>query len=721
MTALDPQNPKQGWLTWTWRAAHVQVWVIATWIVLWASQATAPYPLWHWEAARLPFIKVEGREIALTHLVAPGQTIKLTPHWHGLPPHVQPTLADKKSFEASEMQLIGWTGQALAWVDEEGRRWPISWQAAGLRGIPTISWTLLLASILSWHVALWNLRRNIKDTTTRLYVAAGIGFTTGNLIRAWLCARPWGLPEFAWDFQFIVSHTCGLVFLGGLLLMVLRIPTPVVSRRQQLLIAGLIASIEVADATHFVPNQLMATYQWPMAGLAIAVIVAQCYMAWKGRHDASYAAALRWIFLVFTMAVVPPVALYAAWATGLIETHLYDPVLIAPTLGYFAMSALLHRERLLRLESWRARATSWWITCLLALGLMVTLLVRGDEWMGWALGVTALSLPWIYLTVRAVLTYRTPPTAPERLQTLMPDVMSLTVSQATREALADQWLSLLYKAFSPMSVAKPFNMQPDKAWSSQHSTQISADGMTLLVPDLMGGLLSLSRRSPGSSEQTHGQPYTPTDAELAEALWRLTSHGLLTKDSYAAGVNQERKRIAADLHDSIGGRLLHLSHTAANQHQRQYAINTLADLRNITRGLSRSASTWEQVLADLRHQTQRELDAVGVDLRWACDWTAEQSNSAAEGEEAVALHCVTSELVRNALQHAQPKQVQVRWTHQGPDVKVLIVKHDGHFEPPAQWQPGLGLNSIRRRFADRQGGCQWEQDGADLIFKAWWC
>lgn len=693
-----------------WLMAHLLVWAVTLWIVAWAAQTDAPNPLWHARAAEHPHLLIQGQERSIRAIETPEGRVAVTPQWHGLPPHVQPTLADKHRFESIEEQLIRWTGQPLAWVDDTGQRWPLNWGAMGLTGIPTISWMLLLTSVVSWHLALWNLAQRPRDNTTRLYVLAGVGFTVGNLIRAWLSARPWGLPTLAWDFQFIVSHTCGLMFLGGLLLMVLRIPKPVISRRMQWLVVAAVACIELSDAFHLIPGRLMATYQWPMAALAGLVILAQAFMAWRSRGDAAYSAAMRWIVLIFAMAVLPPVTLYAAWALRLIDNNLYDPVLVAPTLGYLAFSALLHRERLLRLESWRSRVTSLWITGLLTLGLMITLLVRGDAWMGWALGVTALVFPWIYLAVRAVLTYRTPPTAPERLQELMPDVMSMAATRHSRESLGPQWLAVLRKAYRPANIVHAHHSDDTQAAMSSPTVAVSIDGLTLTVPHPAHGHLQLSRP----------QPYTPTDVELAETLWRLTTHSLLTRDSYQAGVKQERRRIAADLHDSIGGRLLHLSQTADSNQQRQYAINTLTDLRNITRGLSKEGAAWSQVLADLRHQVQKELDAVDVELHWQCDWSPAALAQFADAEEAVAMHCVASELVRNALQHAQPAAVSMRWRTTDQGHRELRVSHAGAVSEPTLWGAGLGINSIRRRFMDRQGQCEWTLSGGELTFTGQW-
>ncbi len=696
---------------WAW--LHALGWLVAALVLQQTLSAWAPQPLWSWQGGEGPSLVQPdtGQQVRLSALHTPEGRWAFDIHTHGLPPHVQPTLADKHAFEAMEERLLTVQGQqGLAWEDATGQRWPITWRRHDPHIIPTMAWVLLITAVLAWHVAWWNLSVRPRDLTTQLYVTAGLAFATGNFIRAWLCARPWALPTWAWDFQFIVSHTCGLAFLTCLLLMVLRVPRPQVSRHTQIAIAGVGITIELADAFHLVPGKLMATYQWPMAALAITVLLTQLWVAWRERRDPAYNAALRWIVLIFMLAVLPPVVLYAAWASGLIDTSLYDPVLIAPTLGYFALSALLHRHELLRLETWRSRRISLWISCLLTLALLTTLAVRGDDWMGWAVGITLLTCPWIYLAVRTVLTYRTPPTAPERLQALMPDVMDIATAQVNREAIAPLWQALVRKAFQPQQLA--VDTPPTLPGGASPGVVLSRDGAELQLPHVDGLVLRL---------HANAQPFTATDAELAEALWRLVSHGLVTKDSYEAGVKRERRRIAADLHDSIGGRLLHLSQTAGSTHQRQYAINTLADLRNITRGLSRDGGRWGQVMADLRHQMQRELDAVDVDLHWQCDWPADELDSPADPEDAVALHCITSELVRNALQHAGPSRLSVHWHQPEPGRQGLRLAHDGQVSEPGGWQHGLGVNSIRRRLRERQGDADWQRTpGGELVFSGHW-
>lgn len=718
-----------------WIALHALVWLLAAWVAWFSMQSLAPQPAWDTHPVEGPSILVQGGKPPLAALRTPdGVNHSITPQWHGLPPHVQPTLADKHQFEALEDWLLTLRGNPrLHWLTKDGRLWPIIWAEAGAAGLPTISWVLLISGLITWHLAIWNLSMRPRDTNTRLYALAGIAFTVGNLIRAWLSARPWALPSQAWDFQFWVSHFCGLCFLGCLLLMVLRIPQAAIKPKTQLTVAGIIFAVWVADMVHLVPNSLSATYHQPMAALALLVLVTQSWMAWQHRNDTAYWAALRWFLIVFLMAVLPPGVLYGAWAVGLVGDGLYDPILVAPALGYCALSALLHRNRLIQLESWRSRATSVWVAGVITLGLMTSLVVRNDQHLWNTLGISLLALPWIYLLVRSILTYRTPASAAERLQALMGDIMDMAVTRATRDDTTKQWINTLLKAFEPRSI-EVLRHQPQiiDAVQLEPRVRIVDNGMSMQVPHLDGQTLVLTHASARLTDQSRTRPFTPTDAELATAMWRLTSHGLMSSESYQQGIKRERQRIASDLHDTIGGRLLHLSQTATNVHQRQYAISTLADLRSITRGLSRDSSLWANVLADLRHQLDRELDAIQVELQWRNKWPDKFQSMTAMAEDAVAISCIISELLRNALEHAQAKHIQLHW-HPHPDTGPIDSAHmavemihdcpHGNVPPVAHWSLGLGVNSIKRRIDLLGGHCAWTvlSDGPQqLRFTAHW-
>lgn len=700
-----------------WLSLHAVAWVLAALVVQVSTQAHGPQPAWVSHPSEGPSIVVNGEKLPLAALQMPdGKQHPTTYQWHGVPPHVQPTLADKLRFEAIEDWLVSIEqSPGLRWITRDGRAWPISWQLTGWSGLPTISWVLLISSLITWHLALWNLGLRPRDTNTRLYAMAGMAFTAGNLIRAWLCARAWALPTWAWDFQFWVSHFCGLAFLGCLLVMVLRIPQAAISPRMQAGIGFILLCTWLADVLHLVPGNLSATYHQPMAVLALLVLLAQGWMAWQHRDDAAYWAALRWFLIVFLMAVLPPVVLYSAWAMGVIGSSLYDPVLVAPALGYCALSALLHRNRLIQLESWRSRATSLWVAGIITLGLMTSLVVRNDEHLSSTLGISLLALPWIYVVVRSILTFRTPAPASERLQAMMGDIMDMAATRTTREDTARQWIGALQKAFTPqrIHVIETPDAQATHAPHEQ-AVQVIDNGQRMRVPHLDGQTLVLEDANARLTDQHRTRPFTPTDAELATAMWRLMSHGLMTRESYQQGIQRERQRIASDLHDTIGGRLLHLSQTATSAHQRQYAISTLADLRSITRGLSRDSSTWGNVLADMRHQLSRELDAVGVVLDWQSHCTEHLLNTPITAEDAVAINCVVSELVRNALAHARTTHLTVQWhMPQGSEPTAhaaLTLSHDcplGNVPDPSLWEPGLGINSIRRRIGLLEGTCTW--------------
>ncbi|MEI4926936.1 histidine kinase, partial [Klebsiella pneumoniae] len=72
------------------------------------------------------------------------------------------------------------------------------------------------------------------------------------------------------------------------------------------------------------------------------------------------------------------------------------------------------------------------------------------------------------------------------------------------------------------------------------------------------------------------------------------------------GRTEERLRIAQDLHDDIGARLLTLMYQAPNPEIEQYIRHTIQDLKTLTRGLAaqshslmEDAAEWKR---DLHHR-----------------------------------------------------------------------------------------------------------------------
>lgn len=141
------------------------------------------------------------------------------------------------------------------------------------------------------------------------------------------------------------------------------------------------------------------------------------------------------------------------------------------------------------------------------------------------------------------------------------------------------------------------------------------------------------------------------------------NYGRIVQLEYERVLSSERERIMRDMHDGVGGQLMHLlAAVEANELDRTEMsaalTETLEDLRLLILSLDPSQPDLGTALANLRSKLQRAAKAHGVTLNWEIDTLAELP---ALGPERT-LHVVriVQEAVNNALKHAHPRTVTIR-------------------------------------------------------------
>jgi signal transduction histidine kinase len=289
------------------------------------------------------------------------------------------------------------------------------------------------------------------------------------------------------------------------------------------------------------------------------------------------------------------------------------------------------------------------------------------------------------------------------MEQFLPQIMALQGLQG--DAMEQAWQRILQDAFAPQRLVV-VNSAPTEV-------RLVDQGDSLLVPAL-GSAGALSLTGAGSYTRSFGR----SDALLVSSLHALALQGLQARESFVAGAVQERRRIAADLHDDIGGKLLHLANSGGQE--ASYARNTLEDLRTITRGLSAQPRPLSELLADIQYQLGQRAERADIELGWETTLPAADSATMIGSRQSTVLASICSELLRNAMQHQGVRQVHFHigladWTLQ------LQCDNDGAPTDPMQWKSGLGTTSIRRRVHDLQGQCAWaSRSGGGASFSANW-
>ena len=183
----------------------------------------------------------------------------------------------------------------------------------------------------------------------------------------------------------------------------------------------------------------------------------------------------------------------------------------------------------------------------------------------------------------------------------------------------------------------------------------------------------------------------PDEARVAEAFER--------------GRFTERTRLAQDLHDDIGARLLTLIVRARDPMLADALRETLRDLKSLTRGMSRARMRLSEAAADWHADADARLAEADIGLQWQLDTGADPVLDPGQWQ---GLSRVLRELLSNTIAHAHPHTVSVKgslcegWL-------ALAIEDDGAGCQPERWAPGLGVSGVRRRVRELGGSVSWQE------------
>lgn len=171
------------------------------------------------------------------------------------------------------------------------------------------------------------------------------------------------------------------------------------------------------------------------------------------------------------------------------------------------------------------------------------------------------------------------------------------------------------------------------------------------------------------------------------------------------GRGEERLRIAQDLHDDIGARLLTLMYQAPTPDMEDYIRHTLQDLKTLTRGLATPSHRLSDAAAEWKRDLSQRLALARCELVW--DMQADQDMNLSMVQWS-ALTRILRELVSNAISHAQARQVSVSLILV-ERLLTLRVSDNGCGRAPEQWSHGLGLGGVRKRVKSLDGVVNWRE------------
>jgi signal transduction histidine kinase len=168
---------------------------------------------------------------------------------------------------------------------------------------------------------------------------------------------------------------------------------------------------------------------------------------------------------------------------------------------------------------------------------------------------------------------------------------------------------------------------------------------------------------------------------------------------------KERKRIAADLHDDLGAKLLTIVHTSDNERITALAREALEDMRLSVKGLIGKPLRLADALADWRAETVARLGQAKIDVDWQS--SIEETDHLLPSRGFVQTTRILREAVSNIVKHSQATHCSVRCRIADGQF-AMTIRDDGRgipMELDGNLDRGLGMSSMKRRAKQMRGQC----------------
>lgn len=562
-----------------------------------------------------------------------------------------------------------------------------------LASLPGVFWFQLFAGSACLLIGAWVFALRPASWGARMLALCGLMFAVCVYPAAAYSTRELAIDGTVFRWLASLNHVGTLLF-GSALVAIFMCHPRLLARPRWLLAPWIVFGLcLVADVLRWAPDQNWGVRLPVMAEMLLAIVLG--VVQWRrSRGQPAERAALRW----FALSALVGSGLFVAVMVSVSFLGLFPPVEQGYAFGFFlimffGLALGVGRYRLFDLDEWAYRVLLW------ALGVAVVVAVDAllVLWLRWnttlSLGATLLLCGALYFPARQWLWGRLVERGSASVQQMLPELVRIAFS-ASAERRERLWAAALQRLYNPLQ------SMPDDGTPPLTRPEIADDGLALRLPASGGAAARVLRH------RDHGKRlFSGRDAEFTASLCQLMDQAAASRDAHERGVQDERLRLARDMHDDLGAKLLTLLHVDEPRRQKALLRETLTQLRAIVRGLSGQAQAFGDFLADLRHVTMERTEAAGVALDWDAALQAEPHLSARQQYQ---LRAAFQELVSNALRHAQPGRIQIGWWCDGALLRITLAD-DGRGMPAAPaGGSGLGLSSVQARMGEIGASVRWE-------------
>jgi signal transduction histidine kinase len=168
---------------------------------------------------------------------------------------------------------------------------------------------------------------------------------------------------------------------------------------------------------------------------------------------------------------------------------------------------------------------------------------------------------------------------------------------------------------------------------------------------------------------------------------------------------RERKRIAADLHDDLGAKLLTIVHTSDSERISTLAREALEEMRLSVRGLTGKPVQLIDALGDWRAEVVLRLGQAGIQADWTAP--ADDQPQTLSARAFVQTTRILREAISNVIKHSGASHCSLSCDIADGDMQI-VVRDNGHgipLELDGRLDRGHGMASMKHRAKQLQGQC----------------
>lgn len=314
-------------------------------------------------------------------------------------------------------------------------------------------------------------------------------------------------------------------------------------------------------------------------------------------------------------------------------------------ISYLGIALGIVRYRLFDLDRWILLAWFWFAFGVLFIVIDALLVMTLHLETSMGLLVSLALVGWAYLPVRqAFLTWLMPKDGRGVLHKRLPDILQEAFKHEV--SVEDQWSRALQAVFNPLTIAA-LQEQLD-------APTLRENGLRLAVPGMQAGQGLLLSYAGGGARLFDRQ-----DAEFCSQALALFIYAREYHQSYQSGVISERKRVARDLHDDVGARLLSVVYRARSDEELQrLARECLRELREVIQGLQKDVVLVRQSFARWQAEARERSRLFGLQLDMRLEETVADERLSPRQERN--LSRVLRECLSNTFKHAGASAISVQ-------------------------------------------------------------